>query len=106
MYGATAGKNVKAKSTLVVELIQLFVLQKINICQEISVPGCFLNFRGKNNSNAIQNETASFALGFGEKSKFDERTLEIFKEFTAKFQNALYNGKIPRSYFSLIQNFT
>ena len=74
----------------------------MNICQEISVPGCFINFRGKNNKNAIQNETGSYALGFGEKSKFDEATLNIFKEFTAKSENKLYNGEIARSYFSLI----
>ena len=77
----------------------------MNICQEISVPGCFVNFRGKNNKNAIQNETASFALGFGEKSKFDETTLQIFKEFSAKSTNELFNEKIPRAYFSLIQDF-
>lgn len=34
--------------------------------------------------NAIQNETTTFTLGFGEKSKFDETTLNIFKEFAAK----------------------
>ena len=65
VFGALAGQNVKATSTLLVELIQLCVLQKMNICQEISVPGCFVNFRGKNNKNAIQNETGSYALGFG-----------------------------------------
>ena len=37
--------------------------------------------------NAIQNETSSFALGFGEKSKFDETTLDIYKEFSAKSTN-------------------
>ena len=71
VFGALAGKNVNATSTLVSELIQLFVLKKMNICQEVSVPDCFINFRGKNNKNAIQNETCSFALGFGEKSHFD-----------------------------------
>ena len=77
----------------------------MNICQEISVPGCFINFRGKNNKNAIQNETGSFTLGFGEKSEFDEATLNIFKEFTAKSEDKLYNGEKPRDYFSLIQDF-
>ena len=76
--------NVKATSTLAVELIQLFVLLKMNICQEVEVPTCFVNFRGKSMKNAIQNETTTFTLGFGEKSKFDETTLNIFKEFAAK----------------------
>ena len=57
------------------ELIQLFVLQMINIRQEVSVPACFINFRGKKMKNAIQSETISYALGFGERSKFDELTL-------------------------------
>ena len=59
----------------------------MNICQEVSVPGCFINFRGKSNKNAIQNETSSFALGFGERSESDETTLNIFREFTAKSEN-------------------
>ena len=55
--------------------------------------------------NAIQNETSSFALGFGEKSKFDETTLDIYKEFSAKSTNELYKGKIPRSYFLMMKDF-
>ena len=42
--------------------------------------------------NAIQSETISYALGFGEKSKFDEKTLLIFSEFGAKLVGELYNG--------------
>ena len=34
--------------------------------------------------NTVQNETQSYALGFGEKTKFDEATLEIFREYGAK----------------------
>ena len=52
--------------------------------------------------NAVQSETASYALGFGEKSKFDEMTLQIFKEFAAKLVGELFYGKIPRSFFSMI----
>ena len=43
-----------------------------------------MNFKGKREKNVVQNETSSYALGFGIKSKFDEMTLEIFKEFGAK----------------------
>ena len=64
-----------------------------------------MNFRGENNKNAIQNETDSFALGFGEKSKFDETTLQIFREFSAKSTNQLYNKKIPQSYFYQIKGY-
>ena len=56
--------------------------------------------------NAVQNETMSYALGFGEKSKFDEATLEIFKEFGAKSIDQLYKGKTPRSYLFMIQEYT
>ena len=106
VYGTPPGLLVDAKSNLAVEVVQLFVLLIMNIRQEISVPGCFIDFRGQKMKNTVQNETESFALGFGEKSKFDETTLEIFKEFGAK-QTAgeLYNGKDPRSYFQIIQDF-
>ena len=49
--------------------------------------------------NAVQNETQSYTLGFGGKSKFDEKTLLIFNEFGAKQVGELFNGKIPREYF-------
>ena len=62
----------------------------MNICQEISVPGCFVNFRGDKMKNSVVNETSSYTLGFGEKTKFDEITLEIFKEFSAKASDQLY----------------
>ena len=55
--------------------------------------------------NTVQNETESYALGFGEKSKFDETTLEIFKEYAAKTVGETFNGKDPRSYFQIIQDF-
>ena len=41
--------------------------------------------------NCVQNETSRYTLGFGEKSKFDEATLEIFKEFGAKSVGELFN---------------
>ena len=59
----------------------------MNIRQEVSIPDCFVNFRGKNLKNAIQKETATYALSFGDKSKSDEMTLLIFKEFGAKITN-------------------
>ena len=77
----------------------------INIRQEISVPGCFIDFRGKKMKNTVQNETSSYALGFGDKSKFDETTLEIFKEYSAKTVGEKFNGEDPRSYFHIIQDF-
>ena len=55
--------------------------------------------------NAVQNETESYALGFGDKSKFDQTTLQIFKEFGAKVVGELYNQQVPRPYFSMIQDF-
>ena len=49
--------------------------------------------------NTVQNETESYALGFGEKSKFDQTTLQIFGEFGAKVVGELFEGKVPRPYF-------
>lgn len=105
IFGSLPNMNVKATSTLAVELIQTFVLQMMNIRQEVQIPNCFINFRGKGMKNAIQNETASYALGFGEKSRFDETTLNIFREFGAKSAEELYNEKEPRSYFCMIQDY-
>ena len=47
----------------------------------------------------------SYALGFGVKSKFNETTLEIFKEFGAKSEGKLFNEKKPRAYFTMIQDY-
>ena len=55
--------------------------------------------------NAIQNETTRYALSFGEKSQFDECTLKIFKEFGAKSSGEQFNDEVPRSYFSMIQDY-
>ena len=77
----------------------------MNIRQEVPVPACFINFRGKKMKNAIQNETESYELGFGERSKFDQTTLQIFKEFGAKVVGELFNQKVPRAFFSMIQDY-
>ena len=53
IFGTLPGQLVEAKSSLAVELIQLFILLMINIRQEISVPGCFVDFRGKNMKNTV-----------------------------------------------------
>ena len=53
IFGTLPNQLVDAKSDLAVELIQLFVLSMINIRQEISIPGCFINFRGKKMKNAV-----------------------------------------------------
>ena len=56
--------------------------------------------------NAIQNETATYTLSFGEKSKFFETTLKIFKEFGAKSIDQPFKGHLPRTYFSMIQDYS
>ena len=55
--------------------------------------------------NALQNETTSFSLSFGDKSKSDEMTLQIFREFGAKIMNQEFNGQAPRPYFSMITDY-
>ena len=105
VFGTLPNQLVDAKSALAVEMMQLFIHLMMNIRQEVSVPACFINFRGKKMKNAIQNETASYTLGFGEKSKFDQTTLQIFREFGAKVVGELFNGKVPRPYFQMIQDY-
>ena len=56
----------------------------MNFWQEVTVPGCFINFRGESLKNSYTPDTESFALSFGDKSKFDEKTVEIYGEFKAK----------------------
>ena len=52
--------------------------------------------------NAVQNETSKYALGFGDESKSNQTTVQIFKEFGAKSAGNPFNGKQPRPYFSMI----
>ena len=73
----------------------------MNIWQEISIPGCFVNFRGKKLKNCAQAETESYILGFGDKSKFDRMTSKIFKQFKEK--QAEITGS--RSYFSMFYDY-
>jgi hypothetical protein len=77
----------------------------MNIRQEVAIPDCFSNFRGKKMKNAVSNETTRFALSFGDKSKSDEMTLQIFKEFGAKIIGQKLNGIAPRPYFSMITDY-
>ena len=46
-----------------------------------------------------------YALGFGEMSKFDEKTLKIFKEFSARLAKEEFNGEEPRSFFDMIHDY-
>ena len=47
IFGTVPNSVVDGNSTLAVELIQLFILSMINIRQEVTIPDCFINFRGK-----------------------------------------------------------
>ena len=55
--------------------------------------------------NCVQNETSQYALGFSEKSNFDKTTRSLFKEFAAKFEEKLIDGKEPRPYFNMILDY-
>ena len=77
----------------------------MNIRQEISIPECFNIFRGGNTNNSVAMKLEEYALGFGEMSKFDEKTLKIFKEFSARLAKEEFNGEEPRSFFDMIQDY-
>ena len=64
-----------------------------------------MNFRGESEKNSFTPDSQRYALGFGDKSKFDEKTLEVFGEFKAKQAGKLYKGKEPRPYFSIVQDY-
>ena len=69
VYGSLPHKNVKATSTLAVELLQRFVQSMLNMKQEITLPDDILSFKGVNGKFNIANETEPYALRFGEKTK-------------------------------------
>ena len=73
--------------------------------REVQVPECFAGFRGQRMKNAVQNETESYALSFGENSEFNKITLRLFKEFGAKSVGEKFEGKEPRSCFTMMQDF-
>ena len=99
VYGNTAGKNVDAASDLAAEFQHVLVNNSINFQQEALMPDCLSGFRGSKQRNAVQNETVRFALRFGEKSQFVDKTLEIFKEFSAKTKGKTMDAKTHRTYF-------
>ena len=55
--------------------------------------------------NAVQNETESYALSFGENSEFNKMTLRLFKEYGAKSIGENFEGNEPRSFFTMMQDF-
>ena len=85
--------------------MQQFLLSKLNLRQEVTIPDCFINFRGVKMKNCVQNETSRYALGFDEKSNFDRTTQKLFKEFAAKFEERSFEGMEPRSYFNMILDY-
>ena len=84
------------------ELIQQFILSKVNLRQEVTIPDCFIDFRGENMQNTVQNETFRYALSFGDKSKFDTKSSSLFKEFAAKIMDEKFNGDKPRTYLGML----
>ena len=77
----------------------------MNFWQEVIFPACFVNFRGENLQSSVIRDTESFALRFGDKSKSDEKTVEIFGEFKSKLAEKKYKGVDPKSYFELVQDY-
>lgn len=61
-----------------------------------------MNFRGESEKNSVTPDSQRYALGFSDKSKFDEKTFEVFGEFKAKQVDKRYKGKDPRPYFSIV----
>ena len=53
----------------------------------------------------MQIETSRYAISFAGSSKFEEATVQIFKEFAAKTEGEKFNGQEPRSYFSMLKEY-
>ena len=105
IFGSLPGENVKAKSDLAVQFRQLMLKGGLNIRKEVPIPEHFTKFKGSNNKSTVQNETQSYALGFGQQSESDRRYLRLFQEYAARMAGEEFEGKDPRPYFEIIQDF-
>ena len=74
----------------------------LNIRKEVPIPEHFTKFKGSNNKSTVQNETQSYALGFGQPSVSDELYLRIFQEYAARMAGEKFEGKEPRPSFEII----
>ena len=55
--------------------------------------------------NAVQIETSRYALSFAGSSKFEEATMKLFKEFSARTEGEKFHGADPRPYFSMLKEY-
>ena len=98
IYGSTPGKNVAAKSTLVLELTQHLIFKAMNLRSECKFPDDLTDFEACNGESEIVLNSDQYSLSFGEKSEMDTSTEELYKKYSDKFKNE----ENAKSYFDML----
>ena len=67
IFGTTAGKNVKAKSSLVLEFNQHMINKSMNLRSEVNLPDDFTDFKACNGLSDIigLNSSDKYSISFG-----------------------------------------
>ena len=103
IFGTTAGKNVKAKSSLVLEFNQHMINKSMNLRAEVNIPYDFTDFKACNGQSDIigLNSSDKYSISFGQGSGFDTHNQKLFEEFNKKYQ------KEPdaKTYFNMLGDY-
>ena len=73
-------------------------MKSLNLRSECLLPSAFIDFRGGNGKAVVTNNTKSYSLSFGQKSKSDIFTEDLFRDYAAKFAKE----KDAKSYFEML----
>ena len=76
-------------------------MKSLNLRSECLLPSAFIGFRGGNGQAVVTNNTETFSLSFGEKSKSDLSTEVLFKDYCAKFASE----ENAESYFQMLSKY-
>ena len=98
IYGSKPGKNVAAKSTLVLELTQHLIYKAMNLRSECKFPDDLTDFEACNGESEIVLSSDQYSLSFGEKSELDNSTEELYKKYSEKFKKE----ENAKSYFDML----
>ena len=103
IFGTTAGKNVKAKSSLALEFNQQMINKSMNLRSEVNAPDDFTDFKACDGQSDIigLNSSDKYSLSFGQESSFDTQNQKLFKEYNKKFKDE----PEAKTYFDMLDNY-
>ena len=87
IFGTTAGKNVKAKSSLALEFNQHMINKSMNLRSEVNLPDDFTDFKACDGMSDIigLNSSDKYSISFGQGSGFDTHNQKLFEEYNKKY---------------------